>query len=223
MKNPDAGHGIVEAPIESEQIKKVYGIMSWAYFLGDPLEKKARLRGIELAQITPTDKILEVAVGTGVAFLAILEKVNRDNVVYGIDLTPVMIAKTKRRVSKAGYSNVDLQEGDARHLPFSDETFDVLYNSFMLDLIPVADFAVILKEFHRVLKKGGRLVLVNLSKRDHSPVFYERVYRWAPLLFGGCRPVVMQSFMQEAGFVDVKREFFDTFLASFEVVAGIKA
>lgn len=36
------------------------------------------------------------------------------------------------------------------HLPFSDDTFAVLYNSYMLDLIPIADFPVVLKEFQRV-------------------------------------------------------------------------
>ena len=80
--------------------------------------------------------------------MEIIIRVERKNIVYGIDL----------------------KESGARHLPFPDETFDVLYNSFMLDLIPIADFPVVLKEFQRVLKKDGRLFLVNLSKNVEREV-----------------------------------------------------
>ncbi len=120
-----------------------------------------------------------------------------------------------------GYANFDLREGDARHLPFPDETFDVLYNSYMLDLIPLADLLLVVKEFHRVLKEGGRLVLVNLSKMDASPVFYEKLYRRMPYLLGGCRPVVMGAFVKGAGFSEVKREFLRLPLPS-EIVTAVK-
>jgi ubiquinone/menaquinone biosynthesis C-methylase UbiE len=60
-------------------------------------------------------------------------------------------------ITKKGYSNFDLKESEARHLLFSDETFDVLYNSYMLDLIPIADFPVVLKEFQRVLRANWQL------------------------------------------------------------------
>lgn len=172
MENQKIQKGIIEAPVEIDKIRRAYSWMSKIYFLAAPLEKKARMRGIELAQIRPNDRVLEVAVGIGHSFLEILKRVDLGNAVYGIDLSPKMLEKTKKSASQKGYSNFDLRECDARCLPFPDETFDVLYNSYMLDLMPVADFPVTLKEFHRVLKKDGRLVLVNFSKQDSSPVFY---------------------------------------------------
>lgn len=221
MKNNKMQNGVIEAPVEVEKIRKTYNWMSKIYFLATPLEKKPRMRGIELAQIQPNDKVLEVAVGIGHSFWEILKKVNRKNIVYGVDLTPAMLEKTKKLITKKGFLNFDLKESDARHLPFTDETFDILYNSYMLDLIPIADFPIVLKEFRRVLKKNGRLVLVNLSKKDSSPVFLEKLYNLSPYFWGGCRPVLMESFVNQAGFRNVKREIPKTIFPS-EIVTAIK-
>jgi ubiquinone/menaquinone biosynthesis C-methylase UbiE len=225
MKNHKIQNKIIEAPVEVAKIRKAYTWWSKAYFLFAPLEKTARTRGIELAQIQPHEKVLEVAVGTGYSFLEILKKVERKNTVYGVDLTPAMLEETKKLITKKGYSNFDLKESDARHLPFPDETFDVLYNSFMLDLIPIADFPIVLKEFQRVLKKDGRLVLVNMSKKDNTPVWleklYNKVYNLNPYLWGGCRPVFMESYAKQAGFRNVKREVPKSIHAS-EIVTALK-
>lgn len=225
MKDHDMQSRIIESPVEAEKIIKAYTWWSKAYFLFAPLEKKARMRGIELARIRPDDRVLEVAVGTGYSFLEILKKVERTNIVHGVDLTPAMLEKTEKLITKMGYSNFILKESDARRLPFPDESFDVLYNSFMLDLIPIADFPVVLTEFRRVLKKGGRLVLVNLSKKDNTPVFVEKLYNKLyyvnPYLWGGCRPVFMESFVKQTGFRNVEREVPKTIHMS-EIVTALK-
>lgn len=207
MKNQASPEGIIEAPLGTDRIRKIYNAASNYYFISNLIERAPLMRGLELAQIKPDDKVLDVAVGLGFNFLEILKKVDRENTVYGIDLSPKMLDKTEKLISKKGFSNFDLKEADARHLPFPDGTFDVLFNSYMIDLTPIADFPVVLKEFHRVLKKGGRLVLVNFSKKDISPVFSEKLYRLTPSLWHGCRPVLMESFVKQAGFRNVKREF----------------
>lgn len=69
-------YGIIEAPVEVDRIRKTYNWMSKIYFLAVPLEKAARMRGIELAQIRPNDNVLEVAVGSGYSFLEILKRVS---------------------------------------------------------------------------------------------------------------------------------------------------
>lgn len=213
--------GVIDAPVETQRIRQVYNFISHVYFLATPLEKKARMRGIELAMIKPGDRVLEVAVGLGQSFEEILKRVGLGSMAYGVDLSPAMLEKARKRVSGKGYANFDLREGDARHLPFPDETFDVLYNSYMLDLIPIADLPVILGEYKRVLKEGGRIVLVNFSKKDSSPVFYEKMYRMSPYFWGGCRPVLMESFVKEAGFVGVTREWRGGTLPT-EIVCAIK-
>lgn len=220
---------MIDAPVvtASDTLKKVYNVLSRFYgFTAAPLERKPRLRGLELVSIQPQDKVLEAAVGPGATMLEILKRVDRTNIVYGVDFSSGMLEKTRYTVMKAGFFNVDLRQSDARSLPFEDNTFDVLYNSFMLDLIPLADMPVVLSEFRRVLKNGGRLALVNLSK-DKGFSLSEKLYqatpdRLIPYFFGGCRPVIMEAPVRAAGFRDVQREYVKNHVIPSEVVVARK-
>ncbi len=184
------------------------------------------MRALQLAAIQPSERILEVAVGPGVTLLEIRKRVERDQNVSGVNLSPKMLRKTEKRLTAAGYTNIDLRRADARSLPFGDETFDVLYSSYMIDLLPLDDMPMVLGEFRRVLKDGGRLVLVNMSK-DKKTTLLERFYRITPprllpYLYGGCRPVVMSGHVREAGFEDIRREFMKGRTPS-EIVVAKKA
>ena len=215
---------MIDAPFRINAIQSAYNL--WSLFYGSivvPMERKPRLRGIELAAIQPQDRILEVAVGTGAALLEMLKRVDKANVVHGVDLTPRMLEKAERTVAKAGYTNMDLRLGDARSLPFDDNAFDVLFNSYMLDLIPLADMPTVLGEFRRVLKKNGRLIMVNMSK-EHRITLWERLYqatpaRLVPYLYGVCRPVLMEEPTKAAGFREVQREFVKNIISSEVLVA----
>ncbi len=52
----------------------------------------------------------------------------------------------------------------------TDQEFDVVYNTYMMDLLPLRDLSVAVEEFRRVLKPGGRLGLVNFSKKPGAPL-----------------------------------------------------
>ena len=67
---------------------------------------------------------------------------------------------------QVSFTNVALIEANARRVPFADCSFDILFNGYMLDLICLADLPVVMSEFYRLLKPGGRLVLVNFSKPE---------------------------------------------------------
>lgn len=216
------------APVES--VRRAYDFFSLFYDrLAAPWERRACLRGLELARIAPTDRVLEVAVGPGLMTLEILRRVERSNIVNGIDLSPGMLRKARCRVSASGYPNVDLRVGDARLLPYEDNRFDVLYNGFMLDLIPSGELPQVLGEFRRVLKPDGRLVLVCMSKRRADRrTWFERLYQrlpraWVPYLLGSCRPVMMAPLVVQAGFVRVRREVVRTVFFPAEVVTARRA
>jgi len=221
MKDPGPHDGIVEAPVETGRIKRVYDILSRFYPLAAPFENRIRMRGIETARIRPGERVLEVAVGAGYSFVEILKRVGPGETVYGIDISARMVEKTGKRAERSGFTNFDLRVCDARVLPFPDDFFDVLYNSYMLDLLPIKDFSVVLGEFRRVLKKSGRAVLVNLSKKGREPVFLEKIYRLNPYLLGGCRPVLMEEFVREAGFRAIKRDQVKNVLIS-EIITAVK-
>ncbi len=217
---------MIEAPVKVEAIQNAYNLGSLVYgSIVAPMESKPRQRGLELAAIQPDDVVLEVAVGPGVALLEILKSVERTNIVHGVDLSPGMLKKAAQVVARRGFTNVDLRQADARSLPFDDNTFDILLNNYMLDLIPLDDMPVVLGEFRRVLKEGGRLVLVNMSK-DQEITWWERFYQatpdvLVPYLYGGCRPVLMEEQVRAVGFRDVRREFIQNIIPS-EVVVGRK-
>ncbi len=79
-------------------------------------------------------------------------------------MTAAMLAKAKEKASQSGVTNYRLQIGDAYDLAFENGRFDLLINNYMFDLLPKADFPKVLSEFQRVLKPGGRLLLVNMAK-----------------------------------------------------------
>jgi len=192
-----------------------------------PLEFPNHLRAIEKAAIQPHDLVLEVAVGPGLALRQLAQKVDPSTVVQGVDLSPGMLAVARNTLQTAGITNVTLSEGSATNLTFPDETFDVLYNAYMLDLIPLAEMPKVLNEFWRILKPGGRLVLLNMSKPDaQTTTLRERLYPLLPpklalYLIGGCRPVLMEKPVQQAGFQGIEREFVPGKFPS-EIVTAVK-
>lgn len=219
-----AGPAMVEARASRPEVRRAYDLLSRFYgFTVAPFERKAGRRALELAQIGPRDRVLEVAVGPGANLVEIMKRVEPSNVVRGIDLSPRMLRKARRAVRRAGFSNVDLREADARAIPFDDGSFDLLYNGYMLDLIPLDEIPLVLAEFRRVLRPNGRLVLLNLSK-DGKTNLWERLYRatpavLVPYLFGGCRPVIARGPARQAGFRDVRREFIPGVIPSEIVTA----
>ena len=77
-----------------------------------------------------------------------------------------MVSLARERLDAAGGTPVPLLLADARFLPFRERSFDCLFNSYMLDLIPTLDIGQIVNEFLRTLRPGGRIVLANLTEGE---------------------------------------------------------
>jgi len=177
----------------------VYDI--WAWFT----ESRARRIALESAAIRNGETILEVAVGTGLMFREILRR-NPDGENYGIDLTDAMLAKAKRSAVQVPARAVHLSVGDAYELAFAGGMFDLVVNNYMFDLLPEEDFPRVLSEFKRVLKPGGRLLLVNMAQAEgFGEGLYAAIYRFKPEWIGGCRGVALADYVRKAGFDEVNR------------------
>jgi ubiquinone/menaquinone biosynthesis C-methylase UbiE len=162
-----------------------------------------------------------VALGTGLNFVELLKR-NPEGWVEGIDISTKMLERTKKRVSKTRLRNYTLYLCDCRDLPFEDSTFDILMNQYMFDILPVEDFIPILLEYKRVLKKGGRIVLVNMTKGEKwVNEIYEEIYKLKPPLLAGCRGILVQPFLEKISFKEIKREFVSQLGFPSEVVLGI--
>ena len=214
---------ILKARYTHKEIVRKYNWIAPFYDLfGLLMESKARERALEIAAIQNGENILDAAFGTGLNFVEILRR-NPSGWVNGIDVSTKMLARAKKRISKTGQENYALHLGDCRHLPFGDETFDVLMTQYLLDILPVEDFIPILMEFKRVLKDGGRIVLVNMTKGEKwLNHIYEGIYRVKPPLLAGCRGVLAQPFLDATGFKEFRREFISQWGFPSEVIRGFK-
>ena len=212
---------IAAAKLKKKDVVEVYTQTAPIYDLwGSLTETKARRRSLARAQIQDGMSILEVAIGTGLTFQEILmTNPNGQNV--GVDLTPAMLDKAKARLRKLGMNNYQVAVGDAYDLKFADAQFDLVMNNYMFDLLPEKDFVSVLREFKRVLKPGGRLVLVNMTKGKHFyERFWETVYKINPRWLGGCRGVLLSEPLQKAGFTDIAREAISQFGFPSEVISA---
>jgi ubiquinone/menaquinone biosynthesis C-methylase UbiE len=107
--------------------------------------------------------VLEIAVGTG----RNLEHYAAGTRLTGIELSPEMLAIARKRVASAGIE-IDLRQGDAQALEFADESFDTVLITLALCTIP--DDRKAAAEAHRVLRPGGRLVLLEHVRSPVAPI-----------------------------------------------------
>jgi ubiquinone/menaquinone biosynthesis C-methylase UbiE len=162
-------------------------------------EHRARARCLELANVRDGESVLEVAVGTGLLFEQLVRS-NPHGRTQGLDLTDRMLARAQAKVRGLPGEH-HLSIGDARSLPFGDGGFDLLINNYMFDLLPEETFVPVLKEFRRVLRPAGRMVLVNMAISDALPSrIWESLYRIDPRLMGGCRGVSLARAVAGVGF-----------------------
>ncbi len=136
-------------------LAKRYDVMTDVWTLG--LHRVWKRRAMELCALRPGEDALDVATGTG--DLAFLEEtaVGPEGQVVGVDSCAAMLEVARRRQRGA----IDFREGDATDLRFPDASFDVVTIGF--GLRNVADRGQALREFRRVLRPGGRLMVLDFS------------------------------------------------------------
>jgi ubiquinone/menaquinone biosynthesis C-methylase UbiE len=209
----------VDAGIPQNEVAGLYDRLAKVYDAWAALtESRARMRAVELAEIRDGQTILEVAAGTGLVFFEIVRR-NPRGLSVGIDLSRNMLLKAKERLTALSGNECILVRGTASTLPVKDESVDVLMNSYMFDLVPFGDMAAILKEFRRVLKDGGQIVLVTSTiGKNWVSRLSDLISRSFPKLVGGCRSVRMSDRLLNAGFTILRREYHQQMLLSSEVI-----
>lgn len=213
----------LDARVSQEEIGHVYDKLAHVYDIwGTLTESRARDRAIDLAAIEDGQSILEVAVGTGLAFYEIVKR-NPNGYNTGADLSNGMLEKAKSRLKKLSRANYSLNVGTAFDLPSQTESVDLLVNNYMFDLISYEDMDKVLAEFKRVLKIGGRLILVNMTEGETlGSRLYDFIYRLSPKTMGGCRGVRLTDKLKQHGFTVEVREYYQQMLFPSEVILAHK-
>lgn len=165
-------------------------------------EKKFIRQGLELLDPRPDESILEIGFGTGFAQQRIIP-ILENGFSAALDLSPGMAYLAQRKLGLAGLAGrAGLAISDSLPLPFPSNSFDGLFISFTLELFDTPRIPELLLECRRVLKSGGRLVVVSLSKDQPLGVMgrlYEIFHERFPTL-ADCRPIPLRQLLEKNQF-----------------------
>ena len=188
-------------------------------FLSYGQDRRWKRRLVHLAGAGPSDRVLDLACGTGDLLFAAADRAQS---AVGLDITHRMLQLARAR-QRGTRGNVALVTGDSLALPYDDERFDVVTTGYGLRNVP--NLRAALAEVHRVLAPGGRFLSLDFN-RPTSPVIRvayhaylsvvgsmlgvvlhrdPNTYRYIPesiRLYPGAQGV--GRLMDEAGFADVR-------------------
>ena len=144
------------AAVENDFVAGVYEKLASVYDLAfGPTLQPGRVRAIRQMALQPSERVLEVGVGTGIN----LSLYPKGCAVTGIDFSSSMLEKARDRVARMGLNSLRLLQMDAADLKFTDNAFDVVYAPYLISVVP--DPVKVAQEMRRVCRRGGRIIFLN--------------------------------------------------------------
>ena len=194
----------IDVEVLKSEIKKTYASVSeepekdfifptgraWAEDLGYPSElahvperAAESFAGVAnpftLGRLAPGERVLDLGSGAGTDSLVAAQMVGEQGRVTGIDMTSAMLTKARAAAVELRVTNVEFVEAEAEHLPFPDESFDVVISNGVIDLVPDKD--AVFAEILRVLRPGGRIQIADVTlERPVSEGARRDIDLWAP-------------------------------------------
>jgi demethylmenaquinone methyltransferase/2-methoxy-6-polyprenyl-1,4-benzoquinol methylase len=148
-----------------DRISGVYDLMNSAMTAG--LHHQWRERAVDRAQVGPGSDALDLCTGTGDLALALRRRIGPDGRVVGSDFSEAMLELARDKSGEEGLP-VEFGWADALELPYGDESFDAVTVGF--GARNLADLDRGLSEMARVLRPGGRLVILEITKPEREPL-----------------------------------------------------
>jgi demethylmenaquinone methyltransferase/2-methoxy-6-polyprenyl-1,4-benzoquinol methylase len=162
---------------KAARVRSMFAAIARSYDLNNRLhslwqDQAWRRSAVRAAAVQPGEDVLDCACGTGDLTLAFAR--TKAASVTGLDFTAEMLnlarAKTERctQAQREGRERVRYLQGDAQELPFPDGSFDVVSIAFGIRNVQRPELA--LREFFRVLRPGGRLVILEFDRPPLAPI-----------------------------------------------------
>ena len=157
--------------MQESSTKKIYDVHSLFYDATFGRLVKRRIeRAIHHMDISPTDRVLDLGIGTGVS----LNYYPSHSRVVGVDLSGGMLRKCRENIRERGLNRAFVLQANALELPFAESTFDHVFISHVISV--VSDPVQLVREAQRVAKPGARIVIVNHFQSTNR--FIAMVEKW---------------------------------------------
>ncbi|MGE4576199.1 MAG: bifunctional demethylmenaquinone methyltransferase/2-methoxy-6-polyprenyl-1,4-benzoquinol methylase UbiE [Candidatus Pseudothioglobus sp.] len=164
----DQKQGLVKGVFDSVASK--YDLMNDVMSLGT--HRLWKNYTVASSNVSKGDKVLDIAGGTGDLAIKFRKKVGDSGKVILSDINGSMLEEGRKNLINHGVIDVDFIQANAESLPFEDNTFDCVSIAFGLRNVTHKNIA--LKQMHRVLKKGGSLLVLEFSKVENEML--EKIY-----------------------------------------------
>ena len=164
----DQKQGLVKGVFDS--VASNYDLMNDVMSLGT--HRLWKNYTIASSNVSKGDKVLDIAGGTGDLAIKFRKKVGDSGKVILSDINGSMLEEGRKNLINHGVIDVDFIQANAESLPFEDNTFDCVSIAFGLRNVTHKNIA--LKQMHRVLKKGGSLLVLEFSKVENEML--EKIY-----------------------------------------------
>ena len=158
---------------KKEQVGKMFDNIAPTYdflnrFLSLGIDTIWRKKMVAHLNATDHRQVLDVATGTADVALEINKQIRPEHI-KGVDISNEMLAVGRKKIAKRQLSEtIDLQYGDSENLPFEDQTFDAVTVAFGVRNYENLDQG--LREMQRVLKPGGKIVVLEFSRPRAFPL-----------------------------------------------------
>lgn len=149
-----------------DRISGVYDRMNRVMTAG--LDRTWRRRAADRAEVGPGDRALDLCCGTGDLSIELADRVGPSGEVVGADFSEPMLELARKKAPPDDQEVVSFVNADALELPFPDDSFDALTIAF--GARNLADLGRGLGEMKRVLKSGGRLVILEITQPARQPL-----------------------------------------------------
>jgi len=168
----------------------------------------AQTRMLEMADLRPGERVLDVACGTGLVTLRAAGSVEPGGTVVGTDISDQMVNAAREISTREGVAHVRYERGEAERIGFDDGSFDAVLCGLGMMYVPSPVDAF--SEFRRVLRPDGRASIAVWGRRDHCgwaeifPIVDSRVNsEVCPAFFQLGTGETLRHVMETAGFNDV--------------------
>lgn len=188
------------------------GPYAYQDYIADPVLRPGIQPLLQAAEISPGDRVVDLACGTGMVTRALLEQVGSSGTVIGIDLNPMMLEVAKELTSSEAAVDIEWRQGDAASLPLEDGRADAIVCQQGFQFF--ADKSAALAEMARTLSDDGRLAFSVLREIERNPFQWaiadalqahvgERAAAVIHTPFAMHEPEAIRGLVADAGFEDV--------------------